>query len=74
MNNSYFKFIFSDLPLSVAVAFSFEVRDSNPTTYKSMWETIENNFRTSRSNLISFYYVTENEFERNVLKIDFRTK
>lgn len=74
MNNSYFKFMFSDLPLPVAVAFSFEVRDSNPTTYKSMWETIENNFRTSRSNLILFCHITESEFERNVLKIDFRAK
>lgn len=74
MNNSYFKFIFSDIPLSVAVAYPFVVRDGNPTVYKSMWETIEDNFRTSRSNLISFYDITENEFERSVLKIDFRAK
>lgn len=74
MNNSYFKFIFSDIPLSVAVAYPFIVRDGDPTTYNSMWETIEHNFRTSRSNLISFYHITENEYERNVLKVDFRTK
>lgn len=74
MNNSYFRFIFSDLPHSVAVAFSFEVRDGDPTSYRSMWETIENNFRTSRSELIEFYYITEHEFERNLLKVDFRAK
>lgn len=74
MNNSYFKLMFSDLPLSVAVAFPFKVIDGNPTCYKSMWETIENNFRTTRLNLISFYHITEIEFERNVLKVDFRTK
>lgn len=66
--------MFSDLPLSVAIAFPFKVIDVNPTYYKSLWETIENNFRTTRSNLIAFYHITEIEFERNVLKIDFRTK
>lgn len=60
------------MPLSVAVAFPFQVRDCNPTTYKSMWDTIENNFRTKRSNLITFYHIGEYEFERNVIKIDFR--
>lgn len=74
MNYSYFKLIFSDLPLSVAVAFPFEVRDCNPTTYKSMWETIENNFKTTRSNLVIYYHIRECEFSRNVLKIDYRVK
>lgn len=74
MEASYFKLIFSDIPLSVAVAFPFIARDGNPTTYTAMWKTIEENFRTTRSNLISFYHIGSNEFEGNVLKIDFRAK
>lgn len=74
METSFFKLIFSDLPLSVAVAFPFIARDGNPTTYAAMWTTIERNFRTKRSNLIAFYHIGSNEFEQNVLKLDFRAK
>lgn len=74
MNNSYYKLIFSDLPLSVSVAFSFDVRGFNPSCYKSLCHTIESNFSTSFSKLISFYQITEYEFERNLIKLDFRTK
>ena len=74
MNNSYFKLIFSDMPLSVVVAFPFIVRDGDPTSYSSMWNTIEKNFRTSRSNLIDFYHIDVNEYESSILKVDFRGK
>lgn len=69
MNNSYFKFVFSDMPLSVAVALSFKASDMNRTTYKLMWEAIESKFGTSRSNLISFYHITKSEFDMNYLKL-----
>lgn len=74
MNNSYYRFVFSDLPLSVSVAFPFNVRDFDPICYKTLWLTIEENFRTRRSQLMSFYQTTGNEFERSIIKIDFRDK
>ena len=74
MNSTYFKFVFSDLPLSIAFAVPFEVHDNNFDFYKVMWDVIEDFFKTSRSNLISFYYITESEFDKNFIKIDFRDK
>lgn len=74
MNNSYFNFVFSDLPLSVAVAVSFEVQDDNIDFYETMWEIIGKFFNTSRSNLISFKHITEDDFNRHLVKIDFRFK
>lgn len=70
--NTYFRFIFSDLPLSISFAVPFEVHDGNFEFYKVMWDVIEEFFKTSRSNLISFNYITENEFDNSFIKIDFR--
>ena len=72
--NTYFKFVFSDLPLSIAFAVPFEVHDDNFDFYKIMWDVIEDFFKTSRSNLISFRYITKDEFSRSFIKIDFRDK
>ena len=72
--NTYFRFNFSDLPLSIAFAVPFEVRDGNFESYKVMWDVIEDFFKTSRSNLISFCYITEGEFNKHLIKIDFRFK
>lgn len=74
MGNSYFKFVFSDLPLSIAFAVPFEVQDGNFDFYKIMWDVIEDFFKTSRSNLISFCYITKGEFDKSFIKIDFRDK
>lgn len=74
MSTSYFRFVFSDLPLSVTVALPFEVKDDDLGFYNIMWGVIEYNFRTSRSNLIAFTHITEDDFENCLLKVDFRDK
>lgn len=74
MNNSYLTFIFSNLPLSVAVAVSFDVKDDNIEFYETMWEIIGKFFNTSRSKLISFSHITEDEFNKHLVKVDFRIK
>lgn len=74
MDYSYFKFFFSDICFSVAVALPFLEYKIDTDTYKHMWKTIENNFRTKRSSLLSFDRITEDEFERNLIKLDFRYK
>lgn len=72
--NTYFRFVFSDLPLSIAFAVPFEVQDGYIQFYKIMWEIIEDFFKTSRSNLISFSRITENDFNKYLIKVDFRIK
>ena len=73
-NNTFFRFIFSDLPLSISFAVPFEVKDGNFEFYSVLWDIVEDFFKTSRSKLISFSHITEDEFNRNLIKIDFRIK
>lgn len=74
MVDTYFRFIFSDLPLSIAFAVPFEVKEGNIEFYKIMWDIIADFFKTSRSNLISFTHISEDDFNRSLIKVDFRIK
>lgn len=74
MNTSFFKLFFSDMQLPIAVAFSYDFSYEDIADFTWFWSAIELNFRTSFSHLIGCSSISANEFDKCVLKFDFRVK
>lgn len=74
MNNSYFLFCFSSMPLPIAVAFPFTPSDEDPTNYDAFWEVVEETFCLFRSDLSSFIRINKNDYDYRIIKLDFRVK